>query len=50
MAEDSRLPADRFLGVVEDGKAVPSVWIQVGRQSGNPFCANPLAGAALGSY
>ena len=48
MAEDSRLPADRFLGVVEDGKAVPSVWIQVGRMY--PFCANPLAGGALGAY
>ena len=31
-AQDSqRLPVDRFLSIVEDGKAVPAVWIKVGR-------------------
>ena len=29
--EGHRLPADRFLSIVEDGKAVPAVWIKVGR-------------------
>lgn len=28
---EHRLPADRFLSIVEDGKAVPAVWIKVGR-------------------
>jgi hypothetical protein len=29
--EGHHLPADRFLSIVEDGKAVPAVWIKVGR-------------------
>lgn len=42
------LPADKWLTIAEDGRAVPSVWINmVDRRFG--FIGNPLGAAAFGT-